>query len=155
MWLGLCGSIAAPATASAVAASITVTSSVLASDPDVPADQLAAYRGSGVALGGVLAVVVMNTVVFGLARLYMSADLEANGLSQADAASLMGEIQSSSTSVDLMSQYAAPLPSGVETSEVIAESIAAGLHINGVIGAVLALICVFLVRVGRKERAPA
>ena len=135
-----------------VAASITVTSSVLASDPDVPADQLAAYRGSGVALGGVLAVVVMNSVVFGLARLYMSADLEANGLSQADAASLMGEIQSSSTSLDLMSQYAAPLPSGVETSEVIAESIAAGLHINGVIGAVLALICVFLVRVGRKER---
>ena len=54
-----------------------------------------------------------------------------------------------------MSQYAAPLPSGVETSEVIAESIAAGLHINGVIGAVLALICVFLVRVGRKERVPA
>jgi hypothetical protein len=138
-----------------VAASITVTSSVLASDPDVPADQLAAYRGSGVALGGVLAVVVMNTVVFGLARLYMSADLEANGLSQADAASLMGEIESSSTSVDLMSQYAAPLPSGVETSEVIAESIAAGLHINGVIGAVLALVCVLLVRVGRKEKVRA
>ena len=97
----------------------------------------------------------MNTVVFGLARLYMSADLEANGLSQADAASLMGEIESSSTSVDLMSQYAAPLPSGVETSEVIAESIAAGLHINGVIGAVLALVCVLLVRVGRKEKVRA
>ena len=76
-----------------VAASITVTSGVLASDPDVPADQLAAYRGSGVALGGVLAVVVMNTVVFGLARLFMSADFQANGLSQEDAASLMGEIE--------------------------------------------------------------
>ena len=134
-----------------VAASITVTSSVLASDPDVPADELAAYRGSGVALGAVLAVVLMNTAVFSLGRIFMSAELQANGLSQEDAASLMGEIQSSSTSTDIMSQYAAPLPSGLETSQVIAESIAAGLHINGVIGAVLALMCIVLVRVGRRE----
>ena len=94
-------------------------------------------------------------VVFRQATGHLHTDIE-HGLGHLDvlalqeSLSLMGEIESSSTSVDLMSQYAAPLPSGVETSEVIAESIAAGLHINGVIGAVLALICVFLVRVGRK-----
>jgi hypothetical protein len=45
-----------------------------------------------------------------------------------------------------MTQYAVPLPSGVDTSTVIADSIAVGLHVNGVIGAVLAVVCVFLVR---------
>jgi MFS transporter, DHA2 family, methylenomycin A resistance protein len=137
-----------------VAASITVTSGVLTSAPGVDSGQLSAYRGSAQSLGSVLAVVVMNTVVFSLARVFMSADLQANGLSQNDASSLMSDIQQSSTSTDFMGQYAAPLPSGVETSDVIAESIAAGLHINGVIGAVLAVACVFLVRAGRKEHAP-
>lgn len=99
---------------------------------------------------GVLAVVLRDTVVRSLARLCMSADLEASGLSQADAASLMGEIQSSSTSVDLMSPYAAPVSSGVETDEVIAESIPTGLHVNGLLGALLALAGVFLVR-GRRR----
>lgn len=138
-----------------VAASITVTSGVLASAPGVDSGQLSAYRGSAQSLGSVLAVVVMNAAVFGLGRVFLSADLQANGLSQDDAATLMGEIQASSTSTDVMSQYAAPLPSGVGTSDAIADSIAAGLHVNGVIGAVLALACVFLVRVGRREAVTA
>ncbi|MFM8772698.1 MAG: hypothetical protein ACKOFP_02455 [Actinomycetota bacterium] len=50
-----------------------------------------------------------------------------------------------------MTQYAVPLPSGVETSQLMADSIATGLHINGVLGALLALACVFLVRGRRRD----
>jgi len=95
--------------------------------------------------------VMMNTAVFTLARLFQSAELEANGLSAEDAANLTAQIQQSATSPDVFSQYAAPLPSGVSTTDVLLDSVAAGLHINGVIGAVLAVVCVLLVRAGRKR----
>lgn len=136
-----------------VAASITVTSAVLKSAPGVDSGQLSAYRGSAQSLGAALAVVVMNVAVFTLGRLFIWSDLQASGLSEEDAASTVAQIQESATSPDLMTQYAVPLPSGVETSAVMADGIAAGLHVNGVLGALLALACVFLVRVGRKERA--
>ncbi len=129
-----------------VAASITVTSGVLVSAPGVDSGQLSAYRGSAQALGAVLAVVVMNTLVFTLGRLFLSNDLQAQGLSEDEAASQMTGIQQASTSPDALAQYAVPLPSGADASDVIADTIAAGLHINGVVGAVLALICVGLVR---------
>lgn len=134
-----------------VAASITVTSAVLTSAPEVNSGQLSAYRGSAQSLGAVLAVVVMNGAVFTLGRLFMSADLQANGLTQEEAAAQAAQIQAAATSPDVMSLYAVPLPSGVETSQVMADSIATGLHVNGVLGALLALACVFLVRVGRRQ----
>jgi len=134
-----------------VAASITVTSAVLKSDPDVDSGQLSAYRGSAQALGGVLAVVVMNGAVFTLARLFMSAEFQANGLTQQQAAAEMTSIQAASTSTDVMSEYAVPLPSGAEVSDVMADSIATGLHVNGVLGAVLAIACIVLVRGGRRR----
>ena len=81
----------------------------------------------------------------------MSSELQANGLTQEEAAAEAAQIQASATSPDVMSQYAVPLPSGVETSQVMADSIATGLHVNGVLGALLALACVFLVRVGRRQ----
>ena len=128
-----------------VAASITVTSGVLISAPGVDSGQLSAYRGSAQALGQVLAVVVMNTFVFTLARVFFSADLQAQGLTEDEAAAQMADVQAASTSPDVMNQYAVPLPSGVDTSTVMSDSIAAGLHINGVIGAILAVVCVVLV----------
>ena len=137
-----------------VAASITVTSGVLISAPGVDSGQLSAYRGSAQALGAVLAVVVMNSLVFTLGRVFLSRDLQAQGLSDDEVAAQMADIQAASTSPDVMSQYAVPLPSGVETSQVIADSIAAGLHINGVVGAVLAVICVMLVRGRAADRVP-
>ncbi|MGI9197784.1 MAG: MFS transporter [Candidatus Nanopelagicales bacterium] len=138
-----------------VAASITVSSGLLNSDPSVPSDQLSAYRGSGVALGGVLATVLMNGLVFSLGRLFMNESFQANGLSQADSASLMSQIQDSATSPDVMSQYAVPLPSGVETTVVIQESILTGLHANAILGAALALVSVFLIRRAARTRAAA
>jgi MFS family permease len=134
-----------------VAASITVTSGVLISAPGVDSGQLSAYRGSAQALGQVLAVVVMNTLVFTLGRLFLSSDLQAQGLSEEEAAAQMADIQAAATSPDVMSQYAVPLPSGVETSTVLADSIAAGLHVNGVIGSILAIVCVLLVRERRRS----
>ena len=133
-----------------VAASITVTSGVLISAPGIDSGQLSAYRGSAQALGQVLAVVVMNTLVFTLGRVFMSADLQSQGLTDEEAAAQMSSIQAASTSPDVMSQYAVSLPSGVQTSEVIADSIAAGLHVNGVVGALLAVACVFLIRARRR-----
>lgn len=134
-----------------VAASITVTSAVLTSAPDVDSGQLSAYRGSAQSLGAVLAVVVMNGAVFALGRLFMSAELQANGLTQQQAAAEAAQIQASSTSPEAMTQYAVPLPSGAQVNDVMADSIATGLHVNGVLGAALALACVFLVRVGRRS----
>ena len=136
-----------------VAASITVTSGLLASDPATETGFLSAYRGSGVALGGTLAVVLMNTAVFNAGQFFMADEFEANGLSQADAASLSAQIQADATSPDVMSQYAVPLPSGVETNAVMMDSIAAGLHVNGVLGAILAIVCILLVRADRRVRA--
>ncbi|TEX51763.1 MAG: hypothetical protein B7C55_03890 [Actinomycetales bacterium mxb001] len=138
-----------------VAASITVTSAVLTSAPDVDSGQLSAYRGSAQSLGAVLAVVVMNGAVFTLARLFLSAELQANGLTDQQAAAESAQIQASSTSPDVMSQYAVPLPSGTDVSSVMADSIATGLHVNGVIGALLALACVFLVRARRRSTVSA
>ena len=134
-----------------VGASITVTSGVFTSAPGVDSGQLSAYRGSAQSLGVVLAVVVMNTAVFSLGRAFMSTDLQANGMSEDDAASLMADMQASATSPEVMSQYAVPLPSGVETTQVMAESIVAALHVNGLIGCALALTCVVLMRVGRRR----
>ena len=138
-----------------VTASITVTSAVLTSAPDIDSGQLSAYRGSAQALGGVLAVVVMNGAVFTLARLFMSAAFQANGLTQDQAAAEMATIQASATSTDVMSEYAVPLPSGVQISDVMSDSIATGLHVNGVLGVLLAIACVLLLRSGARRRVSA
>lgn len=134
-----------------VAASITVTSGVLVSVPGQESGLLSAYRGSAQAVGQVLAVVLMNSIVFGLSRLFMYDDFQANGLSSADAVSTMDQIQSESTSPDVMTQYALPLPSGVETSDVMADAISVGLHVNGVIGSALSIACILLVRAGQRK----
>ena len=49
-----------------------------------------------------------------------------------------------------MTQYAYPLPDGTDVTEVMADSIARGLHINGVAGTLLALVSVWLVLRARK-----
>jgi hypothetical protein len=88
----------------------------------------------------------MNTIVFTLGRAFLARDLQAQGLGDDEVAAQVADIQAAATSPDVMSQYAVPLPSGVETSQAIADSVAAGLHVNGIIGAVLAMACVFLAR---------
>ena len=42
---------------------------------------------------------------------------------------------------------------GQALAVVVMNSIVTGLHVNGVVGALLALGCVFLVRVGRRTAA--
>ena len=128
-----------------VAASITVTSGLMSTAPSGDSGEVSAYRGSGVALGGVLAVVAMNAAVFGLSRLFLAGSFEDAGLTSAEAAALSAQIQSDATSTALTSQYAMPLPDGVPVIDVMRDAIATGLHINGVIGSLLALACIGLV----------
>ena len=128
-----------------VAASITVTSGLMSTASDEDSGEVAAYRGSGVSIGAVLAVVIMNSAVFGLGRLFMMNDFEASGMSASQASDMMTQIQDSSTSVDVMSQYSMPLPDGVPVDSVMQETIAVALHANGVLGSLLAIACVLLV----------
>ena len=136
-----------------VAASITVTSGVLNSTSAVDSGQLSAYRGSAQALGAVLAVVVMNPIVFAVGRMFLGTQLERAGLSEQEAATLADQIRGDATSPDVMAQYALPLPSGGDISGVMAESIAAGIHVNGVLGCLLALMCVVLMIRNRPSRS--
>lgn len=129
-----------------VAASITVTSGLLATATADNSGLVSAYRGSGMALGGMLAVVVMNALVFGLAQLGMFRELQGDGLSAADASSLMEQVQAQSTSTSVMTTYASTsLPSGASVSDVLRDVIASGLHVNGVLGSLLSITCVVLV----------
>ena len=129
-----------------VAASITVTSGLMSTSDAQTSGEVSAYRGSGVALGGVLAVVLMNDAVFTLGRLFMSGTFEANGLSADESAQLMEEIQSSATSTQVTSTFSMPLPSGVSVSTVMQEAVATGLHVNAVLGTLLSVLCVVLIR---------
>lgn len=136
-----------------VSASITVTSGVLVSAPGVDSGQLSAYRGSAQALGAVLAVVIMNPIVFLFGQMFLTRELQENGLTSAEAADLAGRIQSEATSPEVMSQYALPLPSGLDVGGVMLESVAKGLQVNGLLGVILAIVCVvLLVRIDRDER---
>ncbi len=140
-----------------VAASITVTNAVMNADPAVGSGVLSAYRMSAGAVGGSLAVVVMNSVVFALSRWFMQTEFEQNGLDSQQAQQQMAAVQEQSTSPALIQQYSVPLPDGTDVSSVIADTIATGIHVNGVLGSVLALVCVLLVtRAARSEgRRPA
>lgn len=69
-----------------------------------------------------------------------------SGLDSAQADQLSQEIQSSATSTDVMSMFSMPLPSGIPVSDVMQQSIATGLHINAVLGALLSVVCVVLIR---------
>lgn len=133
-----------------VAASITITSGVMETADKGQSGLVAAYRGSAVALGAALAVVIMNPFVFGLARLTMNAQLQESGLTAEESEELMADIQQSSTTSTSMTQYAYPLPDGTDLTDVMADSIARGLHINGVAGTLLALVSVWLVLRARK-----
>ena len=135
-----------------VAASITVTSGLMATSDAQTSGEVSAYRGSGVALGGVLAVVLMNEAVFGLGRLFMDDTFIANGLDSAQAAQLTDEIQSAATSTHVMSMFSMPLPSGITVTDVMQESIATGLHVNAVLGALLSVLCVVLIRWSARSR---
>jgi hypothetical protein len=128
-----------------VAASITVTSGVMSTAAEDDSGLVAAYRGSAVALGCVLGVVVMNAVVFGLSRLWLEADFQAQGLSTSEAQDQVHAIMTSATSPDVMSQYAVPLPSGVPIDDAMQDAIAAGLHVNGMLGSALSVLCVVLI----------
>ncbi len=128
----------------AVAASITITNGLMQSDPATGSGLLSAYRGSGIAVGGALAVVVMNSAVFGLAQWTMQDAFEANGLTQEQAQQQMSQVQAQTSSPNVLSQYAVPLPDGTDVSSVLAETIARGLHINGLLGAALCLLALFL-----------
>ncbi len=129
-----------------VAASITVTSGLMATADAQSSGEVSAYRGSGVALGGALAVVLMNQAVFTLSRLFMDESLVASGLDSTQADQLSQEIQSSATSTNVMSMFSVPLPSGIPVSDVMQDSIATGLHINAVLGVLLSVVCVVLIR---------
>ena len=129
-----------------VAASITVTSGLMATSDAQSSGEVSAYRGSGVALGGALAVVLMNEAVFTLSRVFMDDTFVASGLNPAEANQLSEEIQTSATSTDVMSMFSMPLPSGIPVSDVMQQSIATGLHINAVLGALLSVVCVALIR---------
>ncbi len=128
-----------------VAASITVTSGVMATGNEENSGLVAAYRGSSVALGATLAVVAMNAAVFGLSRLWLYADFQEQGLTSSEAADQMNEIMASATSPDVMTQYAVPLPSGVTVSQSMQDAIATGLHVNGLLGSALSILCVVLI----------
>lgn len=128
-----------------VAASITVTSGVMSTGNDENSGLVAAYRGSSVALGGTLAVVVMNAAVFGLSRLWLDADFQQQGMTSSEATTQMNEIMASATSPDVMTQYAVPLPSGATVDQSMQDAIATGLHINGLLGSALSILCVVLI----------
>jgi len=88
----------------------------------------------------------MNEAVFTLSRLFMDDTFVASGLDPAEANQLSEEIQTSATSTDVMSMFSMPLPSGIPVSDVMQQSIATGLHINAVLGALLSVVCVVLIR---------
>ena len=98
-----------------VSVSISITSAVMAT---VPTESGRCRRiGIGAVLGAVLAVVVMNTVVFTFSRLGMTDEFQDQGLTQSQADSLLTQIQTSSTSPSVMGQYySVPLPSGTQVS---------------------------------------
>jgi hypothetical protein len=137
-----------------VAASITVTSGLMATADAQNSGEVSAYRGSGVALGGALAVVLMNEAVFTLSRLFMNQTFVDSGLDPTEAAQVSEEIQSAATSSNVMSMFSMPLPSGIPVSDVMQESIATGLHVNAVLGVLLSVVCVVLIQwSARTERA--
>jgi DHA2 family methylenomycin A resistance protein-like MFS transporter len=129
-----------------VAASITVTSGLMATADAQNSGEVSAYRGSGVALGGALAVVLMNEAVFTLSRLFMNQTFVDSGLDPTEAAQVSEEIQSAATSSNVMSMFSMPLPSGIPVSDVMQESIATGLHVNAVLGGLLSVVCVVLIQ---------
>ena len=136
-----------------VSVSISITSAVMATVP-TESGQMSAYRGSAQSLGAVLAVVVMNTVVFTLSRLGMTDEFQDQGLTQSQADSLLTQIQTSSTSPSVMGQYySVPLPSGTQVSDVMSGAIATGIHLNALLGVLLTLGSIVLVR--RAARAGA
>ncbi len=138
-----------------VAASITVTSGLMSTSDPSNSGEVSAYRGSGVALGQMLAVVLMNSLVFRLGIVVLDDELIANGLGADEASDLVNQIEAASKSVHVMSHFSQPLPSGIPVEDVMKDAIAAGLHINGVAGAVLALVSVALIlRSVRRERTP-
>lgn len=138
-----------------VSASITVTSGVMMTQQDGEDGLIAAYRGSAVSVGCVLAVVVMNSLVFGLARLGMNAEFQESGLSESESEELMQQIQGSSTSTAVVQEYAVPLPDGTDVSTVMVDSIANGLHVNGIAGSLLSILSIVLILRSSRPRRKA
>ena len=128
-----------------VSASITVASGLLSTASEDNSGLVSAYRGSGQALGGALAAVLMNSLVFGLGRLWMLDSLEANGLSASDAQEQMDLIASATPTPGMTSEYTTILPDGVSVDTVLQNAMATGLHINGIAGAILSVVCVVLI----------
>ena len=143
-----------------VAASITVSSGLMSTANDQNSGEVSAFRGSGAALGQVLAVVLMNSAVFLIAQAGMLSELEMDGDTAAQATSTMQQLADGADSPSIMTSYSMELPSGTASvDDVLRDTFANGLHINGVLGALLSAACVVLVlrsaRNGTREKVGA
>ena len=139
-----------------VAASITVTNALMAHAPAEDSGRFSAYRGSGVSLGQVLAVVLMDVFLGVVGGWLLVDNLESNGMSGSQAATELQDIASDATSPTVMTDFPMALSSGETVDQVLAGTFTQVLHLNGLLGAVLAILSMVLViRAGRSRTTPA
>lgn len=130
---------------------VVLTNAVMGTAPKSESGNTAAFRSSASSIGVALGFIVMSSIVFGTIQASMTRNLEGAGLSAEQTTQAIQDLQTSTQNPDYISPYSYPVTGTESLSDLEKSAMADGLHVNGALGAAVALLST-IVFVGYRRR---
>lgn len=122
-----------------IGAAVVVTNAIMSTSPHSESGNTSAFKGAAAALGVSLGFVIVGGIVFGTAQAALTQRFENSGMSAEQASQEIATLQNASQDPDSISVYSMPLPNGAPTNVAVRESMIDGLHVDGLVGAILGI----------------
>ena len=130
---------------------VVLTNAVMGTAPKSESGNTAAFRSSASSIGVALGFILMSSIVFGTVEASMTRNLEGAGLSTEQISQAIEDLQMATQNPDYISTYSYPVTETASISDLEKSAMADGLHVNGALGAAVALLST-IVFVGYRRR---
>lgn len=130
---------------------VVLTNAVMGTAPKSESGNTAAFRSSASSIGVALGFILMSSIVFGTVEASMTRNLEGAGLSTEEISQAIEDLQMATQNPDYISTYSYPVTETASISDLEKSAMADGLHVNGALGAAVALLST-IVFVGYRRR---
>lgn len=124
-----------------IGSGVVITNALMSTVPRSQSGSASAYKSAATALGVSLGYIIMGSIVFGAAQASMTNRFEAAGLTAEQAQQEITVLQQATQQPDYLSQYGYPIPDGESAADIAKQSLLDALHLNGVLGGAIALVC--------------
>ena len=138
-----------------VASGVVITNAIMSTSPRAESGNTSAFKSAATALGISLGYIIMGSIIFGAFNSSLSARYEAAGLTAEQADEEITVLRQATQQPDYLSQYGYPIPDGQSPTDIARQSLLDALHLNGVLGGVIAVISAGVYAGRRRVSIPA